>query len=545
MKKYILIALTLFISISGFSQTTQQRLGLDPSSSRPGYVFNDTVYFTPHVPLFYFNAYGNFVSLKDTASSLFSVAKIPLSYNSSTGVFDFDTTTHHSYAFYQTVFGSGGGGSALSALTSATAAKSFDNGAYKQTWTWNSLSNDTALVLQSNNTVSAGLHPQVVFAINLSGVNGAASLSTDAAAFSNTKTGAGFPINNALVLNASGASTNNAVYAPTGDIAIVAGKLGIGGLPLYDVHLSRNLNSTVRYMAQNSSSGSAALIGYQTFNNINTGISIYTASSGYATSGMLSPNASFITANTGSALSVYTADTLPIRIGSNAKDRMYVGGVNGSINVGTAAEVFGQAFGFNGTTTKTFVPPILTTTQRDKLLSNLVGTISGGSGYANGTAIYLMTGGTGTGAIAAITVAGGVITKARIMDGGAGFVVGDVLTAAVPSGSGFTYTLTSITPPITGSTVYNSSNGRNETYNGSMWLPVINSTTLVSGTKAITIPGLTTGQFAFVTMTSPSGTTLTTSYQAVCTTNTLTIQANVAAGTINTADGSTLNYEIK
>lgn len=65
---------------------------------------------------------------------------------------------------------------------------------------------------------------------------------------------------------------------------------------------------------------------------------------------------------------------------------------------------------------------------------------------------------------------------------------------------------------------------------------------LVSGTKAITISGLTTSSRAFITLVTPSGVTLTTTYQAVCTANTLTLQANVAAGTINTADASTLNY---
>lgn len=72
----------------------------------------------------------------------------------------------------------------------------------------------------------------------------------------------------------------------------------------------------------------------------------------------------------------------------------------------------------------------------------------------------------------------------------------------------------------------------------------LGQTTLVSGTKAITIAGLTTSSRAFVTMVSPSGGTLSLEYQAVCTANTLTIQANVAAGTINTADGSTLNYVV-
>lgn len=65
---------------------------------------------------------------------------------------------------------------------------------------------------------------------------------------------------------------------------------------------------------------------------------------------------------------------------------------------------------------------------------------------------------------------------------------------------------------------------------------------LVSGTKAITITGITTSSRTFVTLVSATGTSLTTAYQAVCTSNTLTLQANVAAGTINIADGSTLNY---
>lgn len=67
---------------------------------------------------------------------------------------------------------------------------------------------------------------------------------------------------------------------------------------------------------------------------------------------------------------------------------------------------------------------------------------------------------------------------------------------------------------------------------------------LVAGTKAITITGVTTSSRAFVTLVTPGSTSLTTAYQAVCTANTLTLQANVAAGTINISDTSTLNYFI-
>lgn len=70
----------------------------------------------------------------------------------------------------------------------------------------------------------------------------------------------------------------------------------------------------------------------------------------------------------------------------------------------------------------------------------------------------------------------------------------------------------------------------------------VGQTTLVAGTKAITVTGITTATRAIVTMVAPGNTSLTTSYQAVCTSNTLTIQADVAAGTINVSDTSTLNY---
>lgn len=67
---------------------------------------------------------------------------------------------------------------------------------------------------------------------------------------------------------------------------------------------------------------------------------------------------------------------------------------------------------------------------------------------------------------------------------------------------------------------------------------------LVAGTKAITIPGLTTSNLGFVQLVAPNTASLTIQYKAVCTANTLTITALVAAGTINAADISTVNYAI-
>lgn len=67
-------------------------------------------------------------------------------------------------------------------------------------------------------------------------------------------------------------------------------------------------------------------------------------------------------------------------------------------------------------------------------------------------------------------------------------------------------------------------------------------TTLVSGTKAVTVSGVTTSTRCFPSLVTPSGVSLTVNYQCVCTANTVTLQANVAAGSINTSDVSTLNY---
>jgi hypothetical protein len=67
-----------------------------------------------------------------------------------------------------------------------------------------------------------------------------------------------------------------------------------------------------------------------------------------------------------------------------------------------------------------------------------------GSGYTNATYSYIsLTGGTGSGATATITVTGGVVTSIVINDRGQGYVVGDVLTATFGSGSNFQFTVDS------------------------------------------------------------------------------------------------------
>lgn len=77
------------------------------------------------------------------------------------------------------------------------------------------------------------------------------------------------------------------------------------------------------------------------------------------------------------------------------------------------------------------------------------GTIVAGAGYVN--AVYAnvpLTGGTGTGATANITVAGGVVTNVEIANPGQDYVVGNILSASNANlggaGAGFSYTITEL-----------------------------------------------------------------------------------------------------
>lgn len=70
---------------------------------------------------------------------------------------------------------------------------------------------------------------------------------------------------------------------------------------------------------------------------------------------------------------------------------------------------------------------------------------------------------------------------------------------------------------------------------------LVGRTTLVLGTKAITITGLTTSHKGFVSLQAIGG-TIAAQYRVVCTANTLTIDAITAGGIVQTLDTSTLEY---
>jgi len=80
---------------------------------------------------------------------------------------------------------------------------------------------------------------------------------------------------------------------------------------------------------------------------------------------------------------------------------------------------------------------------------------------------------------------------------------------------------------------------------GTMTWASSGQTTLVAGTKSISISGLTTTSKAYISFVSVGGTVSTTwQYAGVCTSGTLTITALTNANTTDTTDTSTVNWEV-
>lgn len=98
-----------------------------------------------------------------------------------------------------------------------------------------------------------------------------------------------------------------------------------------------------------------------------------------------------------------------------------------------------------------------------------------------------------------------------------------------------------ITAPATSATL-TIANGTTLGTLNSMTFDGSGTSTLVAGTSTVTITGITASSIPTYSILTPSGTSLTTNYKLVCTSNTLTITAIVAAGTINASDVSTINY---
>lgn len=122
--------------------------------------------------------------------------------------------------------------------------------------------------------------------------------------------------------------------------------------------------------------------------------------------------------------------------------------------------------------------------------------------------------------------------------GAAIFAGGAIGAATATSINGIT--ITSSTGTLTvGTGTLALANGISFTVDG------IGQTTLVAGTKAVSITGVTTSSRAYVTLVAQGGTSTTVyQYKAVCTSGTVTISAESISGVLVNTDTSTLNYLI-
>lgn len=89
-----------------------------------------------------------------------------------------------------------------------------------------------------------------------------------------------------------------------------------------------------------------------------------------------------------------------------------------------------------------------------KLATTTIGSIgsisnlTAGSGYTNGDYEIALTGGTGSGARANLTVSGGVVTVINyLVSIGTGYTINDTLTGTIPGGTGFSIKVASIVDP--------------------------------------------------------------------------------------------------
>ena len=109
----------------------------------------------------------------------------------------------------------------------------------------------------------------------------------------------------------------------------------------------------------------------------------------------------------------------------------------------SCSQAFGQA---------TILPPGETCFQATTGINGMVGalgTITGGTLYTTGSyGGVALTGGSGTGATANITVSGGAVTGVAVLNPGVGYVVGDTLSASAATiggtGSGFSVPVNSV-----------------------------------------------------------------------------------------------------
>lgn len=282
--------------------------------------------------------------------------------------------------------GGGGGDASLSGLTAATATNNIFNTNYKQRWNWNTLAGDTAIVISSNSTAAAS-DLQNLLTIAQSGANSTSTQTTYAAQFSNTKTGAA-STNIAGKFTASGASTNYALDL-TGWVRMTAGDKMLFG------NSSAIYNFTAGSALWVESPSAGELVLQASGSNGRVGVykgNVTTIGLGYLTStrqsiGFSADQSGTTHRSVGSTAGVIEHDNGKLYLCANtglsggyatftANQVMVINGgasvATSNVGIGTSSPASSSVLDLTSTT-KGFLPPRMTTTQRDAIASPATG----------------------------------------------------------------------------------------------------------------------------------------------------------------------------
>jgi hypothetical protein len=509
MRKLLSILFAL-ISFASFGQTVRVLQGYDAATLRPGTIYRDTLIALPYTPGKYITGYATVGSQPDSVRGYFSGTTNRIAYNSTTGVFDigsdvvtllgtqsltnktlispiFNTSSTSGYVWTATnttgaggwaaASGGGGGGIGDSINFWPLTGKSIAAGG-----SFLGTTNNTSLRFRTNNTEVAafdstgylnlkggtiGASPiaQLQFTGNYYNSSGTpkvthisfSSISTIGMGLSSNSTDYIAGTNNGHRFYANPALTALMILDANGNITLASETKTISAHKLLKASTVSTLavaNSYLHLGGTEDGAGSLKAIsfGYGGITNYPVGI-VYAQEVAQGS-------------NYGN-LRIYTRpntqDIAPTERARWDKDGRYM--------VGTTTPDTSSIVDF-ASTTKGFSCPRMTTTQRNALIRNIAGTISGGSGYtATNQQPLALTGGTGTGATASVNVTGGIVTSVFISNPGSGYIVGDVLSASanLGSGTGFTYTLTTVNPPNEGCTVYDLTLHKLYTYDGTIW----------------------------------------------------------------------------
>ena len=303
-----------------------------------------------------------------------------------------------------------GGSSVFSDLIAATGTNTIDNVGYAQEWQWNTLGGATGLKLSSTSTAAAS-NLQTLLEVNQSGANATSSQTTYGARFINTKTGTS-STNVAGYFEASGGTSSIAmqgvgrflVDAPSGKLDF--GFIGNSGLRVYTGSspiIIGGYTAAISFSAEGyfawgagggTSSNAKSRFGVHDY--LNNEFSFYS---------MSSPKVS-------ASLNVYSDTSTLVSNTFSDYERGRFGWNGTTLEIGTQKDGTGtlRSVSFLGTgflmgggtlttnaildlqsTTKAFMPPRMTTTQRDAIGSPSAGmviynTTTGALNFHNGSA---------------------------------------------------------------------------------------------------------------------------------------------------------------